>query len=512
MTRNYKKTKHKREKPSKISQKDDLNLAYQGLTAADIANRLEKTQISKFHTKGGHGFAAEDANALTDKLHLKNVEMSGRNNTFNGPDRIVDSIPIQTKYYQTANQTIGSAFDSQTGFYRYKNQLLEVPHDQYEDCVKLMREKIGQGKVPGITNPHEAESIIKKGGFTYKQARNIARAGNVDSLLYDAKTQMISTSYTFAISFAIQFASFVWNGQSKEAALKSAIGSAINIGTTSIVTGIITAQILRTRAAATGTVAFRGLVKNVNSAQLGKVAIEKLAAGSLGKAVYGAAAVNHVSKLLRSNVITSAVTTVVTMTPDFYRVAVSKRISWTQFSKNLFVQSSSTAGGVVGWIGGAAVGAAIGSTVPLIGTVVGGVVGGLVGALSAGTATFKGTKYILDQFVEDDAKRMLHFVSEVLEEVAFDFLLSAKETTDLLERIKGKIDTNWLRNMYQAGSTEGSDTAYKAFAYEYFEKICMEIISKRPKIYLPEPDVNQEIDEIVKNILESNELELVLLE
>ena len=40
------------------------------LTAPLVANSLEtKTQISKYHSKGGHGFAAEDANNLADRLH-----------------------------------------------------------------------------------------------------------------------------------------------------------------------------------------------------------------------------------------------------------------------------------------------------------------------------------------------------------------------------------------------------------------------------------------------------------
>jgi len=59
----------------------------------------------------------------------------------------------------------------------------------------------------------------------------------------------------------------------------------------------------------------------------GKNVIELVAKASLGKAVYGAAAVNHVSKLLRTNVITSAVVAVAVSTPDFYRAAIAKSIS-----------------------------------------------------------------------------------------------------------------------------------------------------------------------------------------
>ena len=280
----------------------DLN--YQGWAAANVANKLEQTQVSKFHTKGGHGFAAEDANALANKLRLESVEVIGKDNSLNGPDRIVNNVAIQTKYFQTSKQTVGAAFDPLTGFYRYQIQLLEVPYDQFDDCVVLIRQKILQGKVPGVIDPGEAELIVKKGTVTYRQARNIARAGNIDSLVYDAKTQAVSISYIFAISFAIQFAKGVWGGQSKQDAVKGALGSAISVGSASFVTGIIASQILRLRVAAMSTMAFRGVLKSTASTGMGKAAIEYAALASLGRSVYGAAAINHIAKLLRSNVFT----------------------------------------------------------------------------------------------------------------------------------------------------------------------------------------------------------------
>src|SRR5690606_15257308 len=103
--------------------------------------------------------------------------------------------------------------------YRYNNQLLEVPSDQYDECVKLMRQKIENGLVPGVTDPSDAENIIKKGSETYKQAKNIARAGNIDSLVYDMKTQAVSSSYSFGISLLINYAQCKWAGQSDEDAL-----------------------------------------------------------------------------------------------------------------------------------------------------------------------------------------------------------------------------------------------------------------------------------------------------
>ncbi len=290
--------------------------------AAEIAKQLERTQIAKFHTKGGAGFAAEEANALADKLRLRKVEITGLCNEVNGSDRIVDGVSIQTKYFDSARATIEAAF-SDSGIYRYSEQLLEVPRDQYEQCLSILRQKIAEGKVPNVVTPEDAERILKQGHITYKQARNIARAGNIDSLVYDAQTQAVTTTYLFAIAFIVDFAQRRWTGQSPRAAINQAIKTAIASGSKSLVAGIAAAQLLRSRAAAVGTVLVRDGINGVYSTRLGKTVIEKVAAASLGKSIYGAAALNHVSKLLRSNVVTSALATVVITTPDFYRAAVA---------------------------------------------------------------------------------------------------------------------------------------------------------------------------------------------
>ena len=113
-------------------------------------------------------------------------------------------------------------------------------------------------------------------------------------------------------------------------------------------------------------------------------------------------AINHVSKLLRSNAVTASATAVVSCGPDFYRAAIDKSISWRQFTKNSAVNAAGAAGGWGGWVGGAAAGAAVGSAIPIVGTAVGGFVGGVIGALSLGAVTSGVTKSIADELVEDD--------------------------------------------------------------------------------------------------------------
>ncbi|WP_414610267.1 hypothetical protein [Stenotrophomonas geniculata] len=476
-----------------LSDPPGIGNLYEMLSTSAVAVALERTQINKFHTKGGTGFAAEEANAFADILAGRKVEQVGADNSLNGPDRIVDGVRIQTKYFATARETVGSAFGADG--YRYDGQLLEVPSDQYEDAIELMRKRISSGQVPGISDPAEAERIIKKGSTTYRQARNIARAGNIDSLTYDMKTQSIASSYAFAISFSINFARQKWDGRTNMEALNGALTMALESGATSFVSGIATAQILRTKAAAIGVVAARDGVKFVSQSALGRSAIQKVAQVSLGKAVYGAAAVNHVAKLLRTNAVTGAVTTAVISGPDFYRAAFSRNISWAQFGKNLAVNGASVAGGAGGWMAGAAGGAAVGSVVPVIGTAAGGVIGGILGALAGGTASSVASKYLLDGLVEDDAKEMLRLLPGYVEAVANDYLLSESETNALVEIIKSRLNAAFLRDMYAS-----KDKA--RFVYQAFEPDCEKMAKARPTITLPKETVVQaSLDEIEEEVL-----------
>lgn len=453
--------------------------------SSEQAKGLENTQIGRYHAKGGLGFAAEDANALADWFKSKNVELTGTSHEHNGADRIVDGVPIQTKYFQNASGTINAAFDSESGIYRYKGQMLEVPLDQYEDCVKLMKEKILQGKVPGITDPSAVESLVKKGDVTYKQARNIAKAGNIDSLLFDFKTQAITTSYILAISFAVHFAKRAWSGEDNENALKGSIESAISAGGTTLASGIISAQVLRSGVAAFGATQAHRAARFVASTSAGKKAIERLAQASLGKAIYGAAAVNHVAKLLRTNVITATVVTAVSSAPDFYRAAFSGCISCSQFMKNLLVNAGGVAAGAGGWMGGAAAGAALGSAVPFVGTAAGGTIGAIIGSFIGGTAGTATTKWVMDGLIEDDANHMTQILQNVLEDLASDYLLSEKEIGELSKIIKCTVNASWLCSMYQAGSSHDADEERKIYAYNAFDQACAAIVKRRPKIILP---------------------------
>lgn len=150
----------------------------------------ESTQWRQYrceHRPTSHGYAAEDANAVSDRRRGHRVEKTGWNNESDGQDRIVDDVKVQTKYCQSACASVHSAFDKQTGKYRYPDQPLKVPKDQYDEAVKVMDEKIRDGKVEGITDPAKAKDLVRRGYYTYDQAAKVTKAGNWESIKFDVR-------------------------------------------------------------------------------------------------------------------------------------------------------------------------------------------------------------------------------------------------------------------------------------------------------------------------------------
>jgi hypothetical protein len=444
---------------------------------------LEQTQISRSPLPGGHGFAAEDANNLHDKLRGKIAEVIGTSNELNGPDRVVNGVFVQSKYFQSARETVAAAFDSNSGYYRYEEQVLEVPKDQWEDCVKLMRERIEQGKVRGSKRPADAEKIVRQGTVTYKQAKNIALAGNIDSLIFDAKTQIVTSISVFPISFAVTFAQSRWRGESIKDATLAALGCAALSGSTMILTGVVSAQLLRTGIGAFGATSVCKGMRTISRTSVGREVARRIATGSLGKSVTGAAAVNHVSKLLRTNAITAVIAAVVTSTPDFYRAVFKRSISWQQFAKNTSINTAGVVTGTAGWIGGAAIGSIL---FPGIGTVV----CGIVGSLGAGIAGTTASKSLANKFVKDDLERLIELLQREIEKLAFEYMLTEDEFEHTLTKINEEVNPKWLHRMFKQKDQT-------TFLRVEFEHLFREIVRKRPKVSPPSiKQLERAVDEI----------------
>lgn len=439
-----------------------------------VAQVLERTQIARYHTKGGHGFAAEDVNTLVDRAFGRASRIISASNQANGADRLVDGVLVQSKYCATPVETIRAAFDAQGG-YRYSGQELEVPRDQYEACVELMSERISEGRVPGVTERADAEKLVRQGTVTYEQARNIARAGTVESLIYDAANQAVTCGAALSISAAVTYAQQRRRGVSRRDAALSAVGSGAMSGLSTLIVGVLSAQVLRTALAAKATVLVRGLLKAaVAGSGSGRQVVESIARASLGRAVHGAAAVNHVSKLFRTNALTGVITLGVTCTPDFYRAALKRSISWRQFTKNALANSGGVAGGTVGWFGGATAGAAVGTAVaPGVGTTIGGIVGGIVGSLGGGVGGSTVARMGLNRIVPDDDEVLRAILRKELERLASCYLVTDEEMTAIAPDIEAVATAGWFKRMFQS-EDRGE------FVRSEFEPRFQEIVGTKP--------------------------------
>lgn len=404
----------------------------------------------------GHGYAAEDANTINDILSFNNIKSEGRNNAKDGADRIVGDIHIQTKYCATPEASVNAAFrDNGTGQYRYYceygPQSLEVPADQYDRCVSLMEDKIRNGQVDGITNPEMAKDIVKKGSCTYRQAKNIAKAGNIDSLVFDAKTGAVVALSSLGVSFCVKFCLSAMSCRSQEdikAAAQLAFLDGLKNGTITLTTTVLSMQILRTQFGRDFAAAMQQLSKSsIDSLYkfgTAKGLVHDIASGLWDKALSGASAKGVVIKLLRTNAITGIATFVVCSIPDTYYYVVSNSMSTPQFIKNLVVSGSSITGATVGGI----LGLKFGKVGAFVGSMAGGAFAGLL------------TKVVADTIRKDDAETMHELIKIALLELSNDYSIQSQAEFDEVIRqisIDKTIDMNLLRVMYSVGTENNDD-------------------------------------------------------
>ena len=297
-----------------------------------------------FGSKNGHGFAAEKANHLFDQSMGKDASIIGSDNVKNGADRLVNGKFIQSKYCATGAKCVNECFD-ELGNFRYwhsngKPMHIEVPSDQYNASVRQMQKHIINGKVRGITDPEQAQEIILKGECSYKQACLIAKAGTIEGLTYDAVNGIRLAGTSAGLSAAVTFAVVLWNGEDFEAALHAACYSGFKVGGVAWVTNLISVQIGRTGLEQSLRTTSDLLVRKIGAKRASQIAN----AIRGGNAVSGAAAMNNLSKLLRGNIVSSVITTLVLSSSDLYKM-FNGRISRRQVDKNVTTTAAGVAGG-----------------------------------------------------------------------------------------------------------------------------------------------------------------------
>lgn len=90
----------------KASDKNFSGADIAGTVYGDVSAASTAYSYNKFATPQGHGFAAERANHMYDKLRGHDVQILGDNNELNGADRMVDGVAIQSKYCKTGARCI----------------------------------------------------------------------------------------------------------------------------------------------------------------------------------------------------------------------------------------------------------------------------------------------------------------------------------------------------------------------------------------------------------------------
>lgn len=454
----------------KSSKYNNKPAAVAGMYQGAVENAVNVERIAKFNAAQGQGFAAEQANNFIDKNHGRDAVILGDNNAKDGADRVVNKVLIQTKYCQSASASVDAAF--RNGQYRYIDanghpMQLEVPSDQYEQAVDFMRRRIAKGQVSGVTNPNDAEKLVRRGNVDYKTACRIAKAGNIDSLMFDAANGTVVATGAFGISAAIVFAKEMWSGESTEKAMDLAIYNGLKTGGVVFASSVLAAQLTRTglnNALITPSIE---LVKLLPSSVRHSL-VNSLNEGPL---IYGGAANNNLAKLVRGNIISAgAIVLVMSATDivDFF----NNRISAKQMFKNITTIASGIGGGYVG----SAVGGAIGTVLaPGIGTKVGAIAGGLLGSTVAGETA----NSLLSTMIEDDVAEMLRIINERFVPLVREYMLSEEEMEIVVDELKYELSHNKLLDMFSSKDRE-------AFADDLLTEVIEKTVKWRVSIHIPD--------------------------
>lgn len=472
---------------SELSAVDDTATKAAAVAAAATINSNGEVfvgQRAAVNNPAGHGELAEEANSIIDRLQGHQAEILGRDNAKNGPDRSVDGVLIQTKYYKTARGSLEACFDSSSHQYRYLAKdgtpmQLEVPKDQYQQVLRGFEKKISQGKVPSVSDPKDAEKIVRKGKLTYDQAVNLTKPGTVESVTYDAATGAVTCSCAFGLSFLATTFMAYRETRDVTGAVQAGIAAGVQVFGLSFAQHMVVSQISRAglsnalmapSQAVVGGLGFKASATIVNGlrALTGKTAIS------------GAAASKQLAKMLRGNAVSAAVTLAVFSVPETYKLFQGKA-SGAQYAQNMACLATSVAGGIAGataaGVAAAKVGAAAGTAVsPGVGTIVG-LAGGMVGG-TVGTVAASAVGGIL---FEGDSASFGRYFNAMVSCMAVEYLLDGHEMDELLAVLNGVKPEEFKALMEETLSSQFQEAKVRAFLVPMFD----EIVSRRERFALP---------------------------
>lgn len=472
---------------SELAAVDDTAVKAAAVAAAATINSNGEVfveQRAAVNNPAGHGELAEEANNIIDRLQGHQAEILGRDNAKNGPDRSVDGVLIQTKYYKTARGSLEACFDTSSHQYRYLAKdgtpmQLEVPKDQYQQVLRGFEKKISQGKVPGVSDPRDAEKIVRKGKLTYDQAVNLTKPGTVESVAYDAATGAVTCSCAFGLSFLATTFMAYRETRDINGAVQAGIAAGVQVFGLSFAQHMVVSQLSRAglsnalmapSQALVGKLGFKASATIVNGlrALTGKTTIS------------GAAASKQLAKMLRGNAVSAAVTLAVFSVPETYKLFQGKA-SGAQYAQNIACLATSIAGGIAGataaGVAAAKVGAAAGTAVsPGVGTIVGlagGMVGGTVGTAAAGA--------LGGILFEGDGASFGRYFNAMVSCMAVEYLLDGREMDELLAALDGVKPEEFKALMEETLPSQFQESKVRAFLAPMFD----DIVSRRERFALP---------------------------
>lgn len=467
-----------------IEAREVAEATFSAINTINVESVMFNAAYGADQTKTGHGIYAEEAGAILDKLAGEQSTVVGRDNAKNGPDKIVDSLPIQCKYYQQASKSVGACFkrDAQTGImsFKYKDlngnpMKVEVPADQYAQAIECMKMRILDGQVQNVTDPNVAYDIIRKGKLTYNQALNLTKAGTIESIAFDSCTCAINCSSVLGISAVVSFAQTYWVTKDYKKAAKSAIFTGVQVYGMAFAGGIIASQISRTGLASALNPLATEISKSI-SPQMAQEIINAFRALAGKKAIYGAAAQKSFAKFLGSTAITQSVMFIVFSVPDTFKV-INGKISGSQYWKNMTSLFASFTGCITTTAGaGVVIGKTIGEKAnKKVGAAIGmgaGVIGGAIYGTAAKSVgnfiheddaiviarLFKGVQCI--QFVDnmltpeeqDAVDKLLNDDEKQLRQLQQNLRKSKTQEADIIKYLEPKIEAA-IKGRSRIGST-----------------------------------------------------------
>lgn len=486
-----------------VKERKVAEATFSAISTVNVESVMFNAAYGAHQTKTGHGIYAEEAGSILDRLAGEQSSVVGRNNAKNGPDKIVDTSPIQCKYYQQASKSVGACFkrNAQTGMmsFRYRDlngnpMKVEVPADQYAQAIECMKTRILDGQVQGVTDPNDAYHIIRKGKLTYNQALNLAKAGTIESITFDAFTGAVNCLSVFGISVLVSFSQMYWMKKDYKKAAKSAIFTGLQVYGMSFAGGIIASQLSRTSLPSTLEPLATEISKSI-SPQIVQEIVNAFRALAGKKAIYGEAAQKSFAKFLGSTAITQSVMFIVFSIPDTYKV-INGKLSEAQYWKNMTSLLSSFTGSIVATTTtGAVLGKKVGEKINKKAGAAIGMGAGIIGGAFCGTVA----KSIGNLIYEDDAIVGARLFNCILLNQFIDNLLSPEEQDTVIKMLDD--DEKQLRKLQQ--NLRKSKTQ-EADIIKYLKPKIELVVKKRSLI---DTDAEREMGENIKSIILKGGLE-----